>query len=102
MGDSVGLDNWQKRTRVALSALELAMLEIDSLPYDSIYKVELRRLQHQDTLDDAEQPAHSRHGPVLQEQSMAWGVEEIREDCMDCKRRKMSDWGGGEDPAISR
>ena len=78
------------------------MSEIDSLPNDSVYKIELGRLEDQNTLDDAEQPAHSRHGPVLQEQSMVWGFSALREDHMDCKRRKMSDWGGGEDPSISR
>lgn len=101
MGDSVGLDNWQKRTRVALSALGLAMSEIDSLPDDSIYKVELRKLQDQNTLDVAEQPVHDGHGPVLQEHSTAWGIGELREDHMDCTRCKMSDWGGGKDPSIS-
>lgn len=106
LGDSVGLENWQKRTRVALSALELAMSEIDSLPDDSIYKVELRKLQDQNTLVVAEQQAHSGYhtidGPVLHGHSTAWGTEELREAHMDCKRRKMSDWGGGEDPSISR
>ena len=99
MGDSVGLDNWQKRTRIALLALELAMSEIDSLPDDSVYKVELRKLQDQNTLVVAEQQAH---GPVLQEHSTAWGIGELREDHMDCTRCKMSDWGGGKDPSISR
>lgn len=106
MGDSVGMENWQKRTRVALSALELAMSEIDSLPNDSVYKVELRKIQDQNTLFVADPRAHSGYNtvdePILQEQSTAWGIEELRKDHMDCKRRKMTDWGGGEEPSISR
>ena len=99
MGDSVGLDNWQKRTRIALLALELAMSEIDSLPDDSVYKAELRKLQDQNTLVVAEQQAH---GPVLPEGRTAWGIEGLREDHVDCKRRKMSEWADGKDPSISR
>lgn len=88
--------------RVALSALGLATSEIDSLPDDGVYKVELQKLQDRNTMDVAEQPVHDGHGPISPEGSTAWGVEEIREEHMDCKRRKMTDWGGGEDPSISR
>jgi hypothetical protein len=42
------MEDWQKRTIAAMSAFEMAMAPIDSLPEDGVYKTELKEFQKYD------------------------------------------------------
>jgi hypothetical protein len=92
MGDSVELEKWQGETIVAMSASELAMIKIDSLPETGVYKVELRKLQDHRTSVVAEQQAEVADEPssTFLKAGTARSGDEIESGRMDLRRGGMS------------
>lgn len=98
MDDSVIPKDWQKRAIVAMSASELAMSRIDSLPKTSKYAFELKSIQEEkskqracSSLSLGPKPKDSRAVTSLSSGNPVNGG-----------RGGMSRLGGGEDPSISR